>query len=94
MTLMWNNYLKLATFNTKTENFNVDMFIQGLQTSTMALIIEIFPQKTRAITSASVSFFWGFGVLLLAFVGYFIKNWRYIQLVFTLPFLYSLLFYW
>ncbi|XP_033747268.1 solute carrier family 22 member 3-like [Pecten maximus] len=60
------------------------VFIQGLQTSTVALVMEIAVREYRGMAGAVFECYWGAGVLILAGLAYFIQTWRYIQLAITL----------
>ncbi|XP_069136162.1 solute carrier family 22 member 13-like [Argopecten irradians] len=61
------------------------MFIQGLQTSTVALVMEISVREYRGLAIAVFECYWGAGVLTMGGLAYFIQTWRYIQLAITLP---------
>ncbi|XP_060062849.1 solute carrier family 22 member 3-like [Ylistrum balloti] len=61
------------------------VFIQGLQTSTFALVMELAVRDYRGLAGAVFECYWGTGVLLLAGIAYFIQTWRYIQLAISLP---------
>lgn len=61
------------------------VFIQGLQTCTVTLVMELAVKDYRGMTGAVFECYWGAGVLILAAIAYLIQSWRYIQLAISLP---------
>ncbi|OWF41580.1 solute carrier family 22 member 3-like [Mizuhopecten yessoensis] len=61
------------------------VFVQGLQMSTVALVMELAVREYRGMAGAVFECYWGAGVLILAGIAYFIQTWRYIQLAISLP---------
>jgi OCT family organic cation transporter-like MFS transporter 4/5 len=55
---------------------------------------ELFPAKYRTIAGTAIEDFWAVGMCLLALFGYLVRNWRYLQLLITLPALLTISLYW
>lgn len=70
------------------------VFAQGLQNSTYILALELFPTKYRTLVSTVMSIAWGFGLLLLTAFGYFIRDWRILQLAISVPTAITVLYIW
>ncbi|XP_060062784.1 organic cation transporter protein-like [Ylistrum balloti] len=69
-------------------------FMQGLQTSTFVLAMELFLPQYRGVAGAVLELCWGINVVTLAGVAYLFQSWRYIQLAITLPSLLTLPYFW
>ncbi|XP_033747267.1 organic cation transporter protein-like [Pecten maximus] len=69
-------------------------FMQGLQTSTYVLAMELFLPQYRGVAGAVLECYWGVTVVMLAGVAYLLQSWRYIQLAITLPSLLALPYIW
>ncbi|KAK3606533.1 hypothetical protein CHS0354_041492 [Potamilus streckersoni] len=61
------------------------VLMQGLQTSTYTMAMELFLPKYRSHAGVLFECFWGFGVVLLPALAYLIQDWRYLQLATCLP---------
>ncbi|CAG5076311.1 Similar to SLC22A8: Solute carrier family 22 member 8 (Oryctolagus cuniculus) [Cotesia congregata] len=70
------------------------VFAQGLQNSTYILALELFPTKYRTLVSTVMSIAWAFGLLLLTAFGYFIRDWRILQLAISVPTAITVLYIW
>ena len=72
------------------------IFIQGLQTSSYILILELFPGRShlRTYAGAAAEFFWALGVMGLGGIAYYIQHWRYIQLALSLPSVVTITYIW
>lgn len=69
-------------------------FMQGLQTSTYVLAMELFLPQYRGVAGAVLECYWGVTVVMLAGVAYLLQSWRYIQLAITLPSLLAIPYIW
>lgn len=65
--------------------FFMGIFMQGLQTTTIVLILELFRPRHRTYVGLIIELFWGSSIMLLALICYLLENWRYIQLAISLP---------
>lgn len=70
------------------------VFMQGLQTCSLVLIMELFPIEHRTAAGTVFEIFWGFGVCYLAFLAWAIRNWRYLQLALCLPSIVTIIYIW
>ncbi|KAL4223163.1 hypothetical protein ACF0H5_016635 [Mactra antiquata] len=61
------------------------ILMQGLQTSTYTLAMELFLPKHRSYAGAILECFWGLSVMTIPLLAYFIRNWRLLQLVISVP---------
>ncbi|KAL3856232.1 hypothetical protein ACJMK2_011009 [Sinanodonta woodiana] len=61
------------------------ILMQGLQTSTYTMAMELFLPKYRSHAGVLFECFWGVGVMLLPALAYLIQDWRYLQLAVSLP---------
>lgn len=74
-----------------TLRFVQGMLMQGLQSTTYTMAMEMFLPKHRPHAAVLMELVWGAGVMLIPAIAYLIKTWRYIQLAISLP---SLLVFW
>ncbi|XP_074657470.1 organic cation transporter protein-like [Tubulanus polymorphus] len=58
---------------------------QGVVLSASVQIFELFPASTRTVFSLMVQFYWAVGVIFLAVFAFFVRDWRYLQLVISIP---------
>ena len=58
------------------------------------MVMEMFPVDTRTIAGAINNVSWGVGVTLLAPIAYWLRDWRYMQFVISIPCLVSIILYW
>ncbi|KAK6189071.1 hypothetical protein SNE40_005116 [Patella caerulea] len=61
------------------------ILMQGLQTSSYILAMELVVPRHRPYIGAFIECFWGASVITVAGLAYFIRNWRYIQLAISIP---------
>lgn len=61
------------------------VFMQGLQTTTYVLAMELFLPQHRSYAGAILECFWGMAVMVMPFLAYMISNWRYLQIVICVP---------
>lgn len=79
--------------------FIVLRFFIGILNMTITLnvycmIAEFLPSTHRTLPVIGASLFWSLGIMVLALVGYFIKDWKILQIVTSLPNLVVLLLWW
>ncbi|XP_005089749.1 solute carrier family 22 member 5 [Aplysia californica] len=77
-----------------TLRFIVGFFNMGIALCTYVMMTEIFPAQHRAIPSCGFQIFWAFGVMLTALFGFVVRDWRHLQLVFSLPNILCAVFVW
>lgn len=70
------------------------IFIQGLQTTTYVLVMEIFLPQYRGTAGAVLECFWGVTVIIMAGIAYLLQNWRYIQIAISVPSLLAVFYIW
>ncbi|XP_074657475.1 organic cation transporter protein-like [Tubulanus polymorphus] len=58
---------------------------QGVVLSTTVLLFELFPAEKRAHANLSTWLLWSLGIISLATFGYFVRNWKYLQLLISVP---------
>ncbi|XP_053376201.1 organic cation transporter protein-like [Mercenaria mercenaria] len=68
-----------------TLRFIQGVLMQGLQTSTYTLAMELFLPQHRSYAGAILECFWGLTVMTVPLLAYLIPNWRHLQLVVSLP---------
>ncbi|XP_064613192.1 organic cation transporter protein-like [Liolophura sinensis] len=68
--------------------------MQGLQTTSYAMVMELFSPAHRAYVGAALELFWGCSYIILALIWYLIQDWRYIQLAITLPSALTITYIW
>lgn len=68
-----------------TLRFFQGIFIQGLEISTFVMVMEFVQPKFRTMAGSGCFIFYSCGMMFLAFLGYTIQHWRYIQLAFSIP---------
>lgn len=73
----------LATFMIL--RFSQGFFVQGLQGTTFALLVELFPLRFRTAVGVVLELYWALGLVYLAGASYYIPNWRSLQLVLSIP---------
>ena len=59
-------------------------------------VLELVPVENRGIVSAMGAFAWGINVLVVAVVGYLMRNvnWRYVQFMFGSHGIHTIVAYW
>ncbi|WAR02642.1 ORCT-like protein [Mya arenaria] len=65
--------------------FAQGVLMQGLQTSTYTLAMELFLPQHRSYAGAVLECFWGLAVMAVPLLAYLIPNWRHLQVVIALP---------
>ncbi|KAM3919832.1 solute carrier family 22 member 6-A-like [Leptodactylus fuscus] len=83
------NYLSYCVFR-----FLGGMALSGIGLNTTALIVEWVPTKVRTITGTLAGYSYTVGQLVLAGLAYGIRDWRWLQLCVSLPFLIFFLYSW
>ncbi|KAK2155588.1 hypothetical protein LSH36_236g03011 [Paralvinella palmiformis] len=74
--------------------FGQGILMQGLQTTSIVLIMELFQHKYSAIVGSVFEVFWGIGVMWLALIAYLLKNWQHIQLTVALSSIVTVFYIW
>ncbi|CAL1546222.1 unnamed protein product, partial [Lymnaea stagnalis] len=74
--------------------FIVGFFNMGIALSTYVMMTELFPSQQRSIPCCGLQIFWAIGIMLTALFGYMVRDWRHLQLVFSLPNLPCAIFVW
>lgn len=69
-------------------------FIQGLQTVSYTLAMEYSPSYFRTVAATYWESNWAVGLGILAAVAYFVREWRMLTLVFTLPVFLTVSYIW
>ncbi|KAM8939226.1 solute carrier family 22 member 6-A-like [Pelodytes ibericus] len=83
------NYLSYCVFR-----FLTGMALSGIGLNTTALIVEWIPTKVRTIAGTLAGYNYTFGQLLLAGIAYGIRDWRWLQLCVSAPFIIFFLYSW
>ena len=71
-----------------------EKLFQGLQGTTFALLIELFPPKLRTAVAVVIDIHWPLGLMLLAGSSYCIPQWRPLQLLLSAPTAATLFYVW
>ncbi|CAH1775012.1 unnamed protein product [Owenia fusiformis] len=74
--------------------FFIGALNRGIAIISYVLVTEVFPPKHRTLPGISLQMFWAAGYMLLALLGYFIPNWRHLEMVISLPTLLMISYYW
>jgi len=74
--------------------FIIGFLMQGLQSSSFVLMIEMTPIKMRTTAAGMFEVFWAVGTIWMASLSWMIKSWRYIQLALSLPSLLTIIYLW
>ncbi|XP_014672085.1 PREDICTED: organic cation transporter protein-like [Priapulus caudatus] len=74
--------------------FVLGFLLQGLQSTSFILIMEMFMPEHRTIVGTIVECFWALGNMWLAFLGFLFRDWHYIQLAVTLPSILAIGYIW
>ncbi|XP_026473785.1 solute carrier family 22 member 6-A-like [Ctenocephalides felis] len=69
-------------------------FVQGLQSSTFTLLLELFPVRHRTAVAVIWEIFWAGGCAFMASVAWILADWRYLQIVLALPAIVSVIYSW
>ncbi|KAM4617141.1 solute carrier family 22 member 6-A-like [Discoglossus pictus] len=102
--LIWSN-LQMAVSGTCTAfspnfisycvfRFLGGMALSGIGLNTTALLVEWVPTRARTITGTLAGYCYTVGQLLLAGLSYGIRDWRWLQLTISLPFVFFFLYSW
>ncbi|XP_046542550.1 organic cation transporter protein-like [Haliotis rubra] len=70
--------------------------IAAMSTFMIAFVIglELVGPSKRTIAGIAIQFFWCFGLFLLALVAYFIREWKYLQIVLSIPSVFFIAYWW
>ncbi|XP_076034800.1 organic cation transporter protein-like [Oratosquilla oratoria] len=62
--------------------------------SKFALVMELSSNSLRSYIGSAVGIPWALGQMLLPGIAYYIREWKYLQLILSSPFLYTISYYW
>jgi OCT family organic cation transporter-like MFS transporter 4/5 len=58
------------------------------------MVTEMFPASNRSFPSVGINCSWGVGLVLLAVMGYYIRDWRTLELVISIPNFLTIVYAW
>lgn len=67
---------------------------QGIILTGFVMACELFPAENRTFAGMAIENFWATGMCLLALFSYLIRDWRYVQLLISIPGVLTIAFYW
>lgn len=70
------------------------LLLQGLQCTTICLVMELLPMRYRTAAGMGCSIVWALGMITLSLVSYSVQHWRYIQLAISLPCIVTFVYIW
>ncbi|XP_078315076.1 organic cation transporter protein-like [Crassostrea virginica] len=62
--------------------------------TTYVMVTEMFPASSRSFPSVGINCSWGVGLVVLAVLGYFVRDWRTLQLVISVPNFLTIIYAW
>ncbi|XP_061660440.1 solute carrier family 22 member 6 [Syngnathoides biaculeatus] len=74
--------------------FGCGMALSGLALNTFSLIVEWIPTRVRTGVGTLTGYCYTMGQLILAAIAYFVRDWRWLTLVVSLPFYVFFLYSW
>ncbi|XP_064596229.1 organic cation/carnitine transporter 2-like isoform X2 [Liolophura sinensis] len=79
--------------------FMVIRFFLGALNQTIGLVAyvmvpEAFPSSSRTMPYIALFLFWAFGIMVLALLGYLIRDWTHLELAISIPNFLTLVYYW
>ncbi|XP_065051213.1 organic cation transporter protein-like isoform X1 [Rhopilema esculentum] len=77
-----------------TLRFIIGFLMQGLQSSSFVLMVEMTPIRLRTTVAGLFEVFWAVGTIWMASLSWMIKSWRDIQLALCLPSLVTIIYIW
>ncbi|KAL6486556.1 hypothetical protein MHYP_G00059480 [Metynnis hypsauchen] len=83
------NYISLVVFRAL-HGFGV----KGGWMAAYVLITELVGVEYRSVVGVLFQMFFSFGVIVLALIAYLIPNWRWLQVAFTVPYIFFVSYYW
>ena len=79
---------KINTFNIRA------CFLQGLPNTSFVMLMEMMPSKIRTHFAGLYEISWPIGSVLMASISWAVKDWRKIQLAFSLISIYAVVYFW
>ncbi|XP_066533367.1 solute carrier family 22 member 2 [Hoplias malabaricus] len=83
------NYISLVVFRAL-HGFGV----KGGWMTAYVLITELVGVEYRRTVGVLFQMFFSFGIIILALIAYLIPDWRWLQVAFTVPYIFFLVYYW
>ncbi|XP_071836828.1 solute carrier family 22 member 13-like [Apostichopus japonicus] len=74
--------------------FFIGILDQGYELPVYSMVSELFTPRWRPYSFICMMNFWAGGILSLPIIAYFIRDWRYLQLTISIPYLFLPIFYW
>ncbi|KAK3588633.1 hypothetical protein CHS0354_021503 [Potamilus streckersoni] len=65
--------------------FFVGFINMAVNLAAFVMITELFPSTSRTQPSIFVNMFWSLGIMSLALFGYLLRNWRYLEILVSVP---------
>ncbi|XP_060073610.1 organic cation transporter protein-like [Ylistrum balloti] len=73
--------------------FFIALLNMPIALTTYVMMTEVFPARYRALPSVGINCFWGIGLIFLAIFGYFVRDWRHLQLLISIPNFLTVMYY-
>lgn len=74
--------------------FFIGLLNMPIALTTYVMVTEMFPASSRSFPSVGINCSWGIGLVFLAVLGYFIRDWRTLQLVISVPNFLTVIYAW
>ena len=76
--------------------FQISNFLSGINSSgsILLLVTEIVGVEYRRTVGVIYQMFFSVGILILPLLAYYITDWRWLQVVITVPYIVFLAYYW
>ncbi|XP_061167201.1 organic anion transporter 3-like [Saccostrea echinata] len=74
--------------------FFIALLNMPIALTTYVMVTEMFPASNRSFPSVGINCSWGIGLVVLAVMGYFIRDWRTLQLVISVPNFLTIIYAW
>jgi len=74
--------------------FALGFFMEGLPNTSFVMLMEMMPSKIRTHFAGLYEISWPIGSVLMASISWAVKDWRKIQLAFSLISIYAVVYFW